>query len=75
MRCRNRLAVVEGATHLFEEPGALATAANLASDWFVSYLLPGPEAGEAGEPAGLVGVAGGDDDTELRARPASDVQY
>ncbi|TFB90453.1 phosphoribosyltransferase [Cryobacterium algoricola] len=75
MRCRNRLAVVEGATHLFEEPGALAAAANLASDWFVSYLLPGPDTGEAGESAGLVGVAEGDDATELRAQPESDVQH
>ncbi|MDY7544125.1 MULTISPECIES: phosphoribosyltransferase family protein [unclassified Cryobacterium] len=75
MRCRNRLAVIEGATHLFEEPGALATAANLASDWFVSYLLAAPDSSETGESAGLVGVAGGDDATELRAQPESDVQH
>ena len=75
MRCRNRLAVVEGATHLFEEPGALATAANLASDWFASYLLAAPDAGEAGTPVELAGVAGGDDATELRAQPESEVQY
>jgi putative phosphoribosyl transferase len=40
LRCPIRLAVVEGATHLFEEPGTLAEAADLARDWFVSYLLP-----------------------------------
>ncbi len=40
LRCPSRLAVVEGATHLFEEPGTLAEAADLARDWFVSYLLP-----------------------------------
>ena len=34
-----RLAVVEGATHLFEEPGTLAEAAILARDWFSQYLL------------------------------------
>jgi putative phosphoribosyl transferase len=34
-----RLAEVEGATHLFEEPGTLAEAAILARDWFSRYLL------------------------------------
>ena len=34
-----QLAVVEGATHLFEEPGTLAEAAILARDWFARYLL------------------------------------
>jgi putative phosphoribosyl transferase len=33
-----RLAIVEGATHLFEEPGTLAEAAILARDWFARYL-------------------------------------
>lgn len=32
------LAVVPGATHLFEEPGTLEQAANLARDWFVRHL-------------------------------------
>ncbi|MBG6057550.1 alpha-beta hydrolase superfamily lysophospholipase [Cryobacterium sp. MP_M5] len=49
MRCRNRLTVVDGATHLFEEPGTLAAAANLATDWFSRYLLP--ERGENGDDA------------------------
>ncbi|MET1022413.1 MAG: phosphoribosyltransferase [Arthrobacter sp.] len=46
LRCPNQLAVVQGATHLFEEPGTLAAAAILARDWFVDYLLqaePGPQ--------------------------------
>ncbi len=34
----SQLAVVEGATHLFEEPGALELVAELASDWFASHL-------------------------------------
>jgi dienelactone hydrolase len=34
------LVVVPGATHLFEEPGALETVARLASEWFVRYLRP-----------------------------------
>jgi putative phosphoribosyl transferase len=35
-----RLAIVPGATHLFEEPGALERAAALARDWFLRHLLP-----------------------------------
>lgn len=38
LRCPSRLAVVEGAGHLFEEPGTLARAAVLARDWFVEEL-------------------------------------
>ncbi len=33
-----RLEIVEGATHLFEEPGALERVAELARDWFVEHL-------------------------------------
>ena len=36
--CEHELAVVAGATHLFEEPGALELVAELASDWFVKHL-------------------------------------
>jgi putative phosphoribosyl transferase len=32
--CKKRLEVVPGATHLFEEPGALDAVAQLAADWF-----------------------------------------
>lgn len=32
------LAVVPGATHLFEEPGALGEVAKLAKDWFARFL-------------------------------------
>lgn len=38
LRCANRIAVVPGATHLFEEPGTLQAAAELARDWFTSHL-------------------------------------
>ncbi len=34
----SELVVVPGATHLFEEPGALQKVAQLAGDWFVSHL-------------------------------------
>jgi putative phosphoribosyl transferase len=33
-----RMILVPGATHLFEEPGALQKVAGLAADWFVRYL-------------------------------------
>jgi putative phosphoribosyl transferase len=33
-----RLAVVAGATHLFEEPGALEEVARLAGEWFTAHL-------------------------------------
>lgn len=42
MHCENKLAVVAGATHLFEEPGALEQAATLAGEWFTSHLLAAP---------------------------------
>lgn len=38
LRCRNELAVVPGATHLFEEPGALDRVAQLAIEWFKANL-------------------------------------
>ncbi len=33
-----KLAIIPGATHLFEEPGALEEVARLAKDWFLKYL-------------------------------------
>ena len=42
LRCENDLAVVPGATHLFEEPGTLTTAAGLARDWFARHLAASP---------------------------------
>ncbi len=40
--CESKLAVVPGATHLFEEPGALETVAELATDWFAQHLKQPP---------------------------------
>ncbi|MFC5801018.1 phosphoribosyltransferase family protein [Streptomyces formicae] len=40
LRCESRLEVVPGATHLFEEPGALDEVAALARDWFTRHLTP-----------------------------------
>ena len=45
LRCPAELAVVPGATHLFEEPGALERATDLACAWFGRHLaLPMPTA-------------------------------
>jgi putative phosphoribosyl transferase len=38
MRCEVNLEIIPGATHLFEEPGALEQVAKLASDWFSLHL-------------------------------------
>ena len=38
MRCEVKLEIIPGATHLFEEPGALEKVAQLASDWFSLHL-------------------------------------
>ena len=38
MACAQRLEVVPGATHLFEEPGALEAVAELAARWFAEHL-------------------------------------
>jgi putative phosphoribosyl transferase len=38
LRCDNEVAVIPGATHLFEEPGTLRQAAELARDWLVDRL-------------------------------------
>jgi putative phosphoribosyl transferase len=38
LRCEHRIEVVPGATHLFEEPGALEAVADLASRWFLEHL-------------------------------------
>jgi putative phosphoribosyl transferase len=37
-----QLVIVPGATHLFEEPGALEQVAALASEWFTRYLAAAP---------------------------------
>ncbi|MCW5854225.1 MAG: dienelactone hydrolase family protein [Anaerolineae bacterium] len=38
LRAEKRLTIIPGATHLFEEPGALEEVARLARDWFLRYL-------------------------------------
>jgi len=43
LRAEKRLEIVPGATHLFEEPGALETVARLAREWFERHLTPAHE--------------------------------
>jgi putative phosphoribosyl transferase len=38
LRCEKKLVVVLGATHLFEEPGALETVVEHARGWFLAHL-------------------------------------
>jgi putative phosphoribosyl transferase len=38
IHAETRLDVIDGATHLFEEPGALEQVAELARDWFLQWL-------------------------------------
>lgn len=38
LKCEVRLEIVPGATHLFEEPGTLARAAELAAAWFAGHF-------------------------------------
>jgi alpha-beta hydrolase superfamily lysophospholipase len=40
LRCEKDLVIIPGATHLFEEPGALEQVARLARDWFQRFLTP-----------------------------------
>ena len=39
LRCETRIEIIPGATHLFEEHGALQQVADLARDWFLSHLV------------------------------------
>jgi putative phosphoribosyl transferase len=51
LHCPHRVEVVEGATHLFEEPGTLEAVAGLAIGWFLAHLNaaahPLPDAAKA----------------------------
>lgn len=38
LKCTKDMVIISGATHLFEEPGALDKVAQYARDWFVKYL-------------------------------------
>lgn len=40
LECESKLEIVPGASHLFEEPGALDRVAELAAEWFAEHLQP-----------------------------------
>ncbi len=46
LRVERRLEIVPGATHLFEEPGAIEAVARLAGDWFEHHLAAPDRASE-----------------------------
>jgi putative phosphoribosyl transferase len=46
MHCTRELAIIPGATHLFEEPGALEEVSRLATKWFLRYLDPARQGGK-----------------------------
>jgi putative phosphoribosyl transferase len=50
LRCEKELRIIPGATHLFEEPGALEQVADLAATWFKKRLqsLPAPKSAAGG---------------------------
>lgn len=40
LHCQKKISIIDGATHLFEEPGTLEQVANAACLWFDKYLAP-----------------------------------
>jgi dienelactone hydrolase len=48
LHCEKSLVIIPGATHLFEEPGALDEVARLAREWFGRYLASAEESGRPG---------------------------
>jgi dienelactone hydrolase len=40
LQCEKALRIIPGATHLFEEPGALEKVADMAAEWFAGRLVP-----------------------------------
>ncbi len=51
LQCEKRLDIVPGATHLFEEPGALDRVALLAREWFATHLADARTPGHAARSA------------------------
>ncbi len=69
LRCENDLAVVLAATHLFQEPGTLATAGGLARDWFLSTLRNSRAAREPIAPGAAFVMAEINTRRDTRQRP------
>ena len=47
LQCEKKLEIIPGATHLFEEPGALERVARLAGEWFQNHLSTPSQTGRA----------------------------
>ena len=43
LKCEKEIQIIEGASHLFEEPGKLNEVAQIALEWFEKYLVLSPE--------------------------------
>ena len=43
LKCEKKIQIIEGASHLFEEPGKLNEVAQYAIDWFQKHLVLSPE--------------------------------
>jgi putative phosphoribosyl transferase len=43
LKCEKEIQIIEGASHLFEEPGKLNEVAQIAVEWFEKYLVLSPE--------------------------------
>jgi dienelactone hydrolase len=46
LKSEKKLEIIPGATHLFEEPGALEEVARIAAEWFNTYIGHSPNRGE-----------------------------
>jgi putative phosphoribosyl transferase len=57
LRCEHKLLIVPGATHLFEEPGALERVAGAAAMWFGEHFSAAAELSSSTQSAGLLGLA------------------
>jgi putative phosphoribosyl transferase len=44
LRCEKQLTIVHGASHLFEEPGALDDVARMAQEWLIAHIVEPKEA-------------------------------
>lgn len=55
---KKELLIVPGATHLFEEPGALEKVAQAATEWFAYYLAPAVGSPDQPEPHFVMGQRG-----------------
>jgi putative phosphoribosyl transferase len=56
LKPEKRLDIVDGASHLFEEPGTMDAVADLAAQWFVHHLAPEKDHGERADLISLLNL-------------------